>query len=107
MTITSGRRPSDSIDASRSSAWAPPRCLADDVDVGLAVEEREQPAAHDLVVVDDQDTDGFVPRPAPSQVPSVSAGTQTRTSVPDPGALVIAIRPPISAARLRIESRPK
>src|SRR5215212_4751108 len=24
MTITSGRRPSDSIDASRSSAWAPP-----------------------------------------------------------------------------------
>ena len=62
MTITSGRRPSDSIDASRSSASAPPRCLAYDVDIGLDAEKGKQPAAHDLVVVDNQDTDGFIPR---------------------------------------------
>jgi hypothetical protein len=38
-----------------------PFCRAYDVDIGLAVEERKQPAAHDLVVVDNQDTDGFMP----------------------------------------------
>ena len=60
MTITSGRQPSNSIDARRSSAWGAPFRLSHDVDVGLAVEEREQPAAHDLVVVDDQDSDGLI-----------------------------------------------
>ena len=43
-----------------------PFCLANDVDIGLAVEEGEQPAAHDLVVVDDQDSRSSHPAPAPS-----------------------------------------
>ena len=103
MTITSGRRPSDCHRREQVECLSAPSCLTHDLDVGLAVEEREQPAAHDLVVVDHQHTDGL----RPSQVPSVSAGTRTRTTVPDPGALAIVKRPPISAARLRIDSRPK
>ena len=46
-------------------------------------------------------------RPAPPQALSGWAGTPTRTAVPASGALVTVSHPPTSAARLRIESRPK
>ena len=61
MTITSGRRPSDVHRREQVERLGAPACLADDVDIGLAAEERKQPAAHDLVVVNHQDTDGLVP----------------------------------------------
>ena len=73
MTITSGRRPSDSIDAEQVERLGAAAGLAHDVDVGLAVEEREQPAAHDLVVVHDQHVDGVVRPTRHRQPPSGSA----------------------------------
>src|SRR3954469_10411880 len=76
--------------------------VTDDLDVGLAVQEGEQPAAHDGVVVDDEDADArLIGHSEPA-----SPGASTPTSVPTPGRLEIVSPAPISAARLRIDSRP-
>ena len=67
MTTTSGSEPSDAIDASSSSAFSASSRLAEDLDVGFAVEERQQAAAHDFVIVDNQHADALVRfHPVPS-----------------------------------------
>ena len=96
-----GVQPGEQVERMRSSVG-----IADDLEVGLAVEEGQQPAAHDRVIVDHQHADPLVRlRRHPSRLRL--GGTSTRTTVPSPGVLVIVRSPPTSAARLRIDSRPK
>ena len=60
-----------------SRASAPSAASADDLDVGLALEQQPQPGADDAVVVGDQD-------PHQSRR-TLSTGTRGRTVVPSPG----------------------
>ncbi len=76
--------------------------LRDDLHVGLAVEQQLQAAAHDAVVVCDQE-----PHAAATCTRVPRARTVSSTVVPSPGADVISRRPPASSARSRIPARPE
>ena len=69
--------------------------LADDLDPLLQAEERAEPLADDLVVVDDEHADRAQP-----------SGASSRTVVPAPAAESIASRPPSRRARSSIELSP-
>ena len=86
---------------SRSAVWTastPSRGLGDDLHVGLAVQQQPQPAAHDAVVVGDEQ---------PHRAIAPRARTVSSTVVPPPGVETISRRPPASIARSRMPSRPE
>ena len=73
--------------------------LADHLEVGLGVDDHGEPAAHQLLVVGDDDADG----------PGVchdGNGRRASTAKPPPGAGPASSAPPSTATRSRIPTRP-
>ena len=92
ISTTSGRCSPLSRTASAPSAGA-----RDDGDVGLRVEQRGKPGAHDLLVVGDERADHDA---APAM------GRVTSTTKPPPSAAPHENVPPAIVARSRIPTRP-
>ena len=77
---------------------APVGCLGDDLDIGLGVEDEPEAAAHERLVVGEQDADH-----ADAGVPS---GSRARTVNPSRSARAASSSPPSMATRSRIPTSP-
>src|SRR5712691_6354214 len=81
----------------------PIRGLGDDLEVGFSVHDQLQPAAHDRVVVGNENARGEGNR---HQGPFPAAGASRRTSTPPAWACLIASAAPTRTARSRMPRNP-